>query len=418
MACAKKDHDNVDPPPVVQSLVNYAHLDYLFTPVQFETGIHAAGIYIYSESPDYRLVADDDEGFTSVDDVARAALIYMRSDSFNVKEDTRNKVFMLLSFLLEMQAANGYFYNFLLPGDLINKYHANSVAGMNWWSWRAFQALAEAAPLIGDHNPSLAIRINSSLEKITSGIKSDLAGQTQTTKEVSGLTVPQWLPQGSASDQAATLLLALVNYCSLNNDVILEQYISSLAEGVSMMQQGDADHFPYGCFLSWENQWHAYGNEQAYALLKAAVFLSNNSYLDKALLEISNFYPWLINNDYRSDMLFKKVNDEVSIVSEKQFDQIAYGITPMALAAAEAYSITSEDKYADIAGRIAAWYLGANKAGLIMYEKETGRGFDGLSSSSINSNSGAESTIEALLCFQLIEKYPAIKAAVNKYRAD
>lgn len=418
MACAKKDHDNVDPPPVVQSLVNYAHLDYLFTPVQFETGIHAAGIYIYSESPDYRLVADDDEGFTSVDDVARAALVYMRSDSFNVIEDTRNKVFMLLSFLLEMQAANGYFYNFLLPGDLINKYHANSVAGMNWWSWRAFQALAEAAPLIGDHNPSLAIRINSSLEKITSGIKSDLAGQTQTTKEVSGLTVPQWLPQGSASDQAATLLLALVNYCSLNNDVILEQYISSLAEGVSMMQQGDADHFPYGCFLSWENQWHAYGNEQAYALLKAAVFLSNNSYLDKALLEISNFYPWLINNDYRSDMLFKKVNDEVSIVSEKQFDQIAYGITPMALAAAEAYSITSEDKYADIAGRIAAWYLGANKAGLIMYEKETGRGFDGLSSSSINSNSGAESTIEALLCFQLIEKYPAIKAAVNKYRAD
>ena len=117
-------------------------------------------------------------------------------------------------------------------------------------------------------------------------------------------------------------------------------------------------------------------------------------------------------------MMFKKVNEEVSIVSEKQFDQIAYGITPMALAAAEAYSITSEDKYADIAGRIAAWYLGANKAGLIMYEKETGRGFDGLSSSSINSNSGAESTIEALLCFQLIEKYPAIKAAVNKYRAD
>src|SRR5688500_16086452 len=145
-SCAKKDHDSVDPPPVVQSLVNYAHLDYLFTPVQFETGIQAAGVYIYSESPDYRLVADDDEGFSSVDDVARAALVYLRSDSFNVNEETRNKVFMLLSFLVEMQAANGYFYNFLLPGDLINKYHANSVAGMNWWSWRAFHALAEAAP--------------------------------------------------------------------------------------------------------------------------------------------------------------------------------------------------------------------------------------------------------------------------------
>ena len=39
-------------------LVNTSHLDYLYTPVIFSTGTKAAGVYIYSEAPDYHLVAD------------------------------------------------------------------------------------------------------------------------------------------------------------------------------------------------------------------------------------------------------------------------------------------------------------------------------------------------------------------------
>ena len=132
--CSKKDSGTIVPPPVVQSLVNTSHLDYLFTPVTFESGVDAAGVYIYAEAPDYRLVADADEGFTCTDDVARAAMVYIRSDSFAVSNTIKNKTYLLLSFLVEMQAPNGYFYNFLLPGDLVNKFHVNSVAGKNWWS--------------------------------------------------------------------------------------------------------------------------------------------------------------------------------------------------------------------------------------------------------------------------------------------
>jgi hypothetical protein len=416
MGCSKKDHGKPPPPPPVASLVNYAHLDYLFTPVHFETGTEAAGIYIYAESPDYHLVADADEGFTCTDDVARAALVYLRSDSFAVKEDTRNKTYLLLTFLVEMQASNGYFYNFLLPGDLINKYHANSVAGVNWWSWRCFQALSEAAPLIRQTNPTLATRIDSVLQKIIANIKSDLATMAQSTKESNGFTVPQWLPLGSASDQAATLLLGLINYCSHNDDVVLEAYINTIADGIAMMQQGDAGHFPYGCFMSWENQWHAYGNEQAYALLKAGEFLNDDKYLEFAMKEIDGFYPWLFEKGFKKAITFNKENSTVNVLTEQQFDQIAYGITPMVLAAAEAYRITSDEKYAELAGRIAGWYAGANEAGLRMYSKDTGRCYDALTStSSVNKNSGAESTIEALLCMQIVEKYPSIKAAFDNY---
>ena len=414
--CSKKDSGTVVPPPVVQPLVNTSHLDYLFTPVTFESGVDAAGVYIYAEAPDYRLVADADEGFTCTDDVARAAMVYLRSDSFAVNNSIKDKTYLLLSFLVEMQAPNGYFYNFLLPGDLVNKYHVNSVAGKNWWSWRAFQTLAEAVPLIRTDNPALATRIDNSLDRIIANIKSELTTQPLTTKVISGFTVPQWLPLGSASDQASTLLLGLVNYCISNNDIELENYITVLADGIGAMQQGDADHFPYGCFLSWENQWHAYGNEQAYALLKAGAFLNEDKYIGQALVEINGFYPWLIENGYKSAITFNNSGNTITMLTDKQFDQIAYGITPMVLAAAEAYKITADEKYADMAGKIAAWYLGANKAGTVMYSKETGRCFDGLTSSSaFNANSGAESTIEALICLQVAVKHPPVKNALDKY---
>ena len=66
------------------------------------------------------------------------------------------------------------------------------------------------------------------------------------------------------------------------------------------MQQGDATHFPYDAFLSWENTWHAYGNVQAYALMIAGAFLNNPQYNVLALAEVDNFYPWLLQNGYKS----------------------------------------------------------------------------------------------------------------------
>lgn len=89
----------------------------------------------------------------------------------------------------------------------------------------------------------------------------------------------------------------------------------------------------------------------------------------------------------------------------------------MVFAAAEAFQLSGKQKYADIAGHIAAWLLGANEAGINMYDKQTGRGYDGIiGKDKVNYNSGAESTIEALLALQRVESYPAVKAAMDKYK--
>ena len=404
------------------SLVNTNHLDHLYTPITFADGVKAAGIYIYSEAPDYHLVADSDEGFTCVDDVSRAALVYLRNKNYSTDTVIQNKALNLIRFILEMQSGNGYFYNFLFQNNSINKDGKTSINTPNWWSWRALQTLTEAYPIIKKTNAQFAEKMGAAINKLLIKIKSDITNLPLTTKVVNGIIVPQWLPAGSASDQASILILALINYCSLHSDAELKSFIHKLADGIVIMQQGSETAFPYSCFLSWENVWHAYGCDQAYALTKAGKFLNDSNYIKKALAEVDNFYPWLLKNGMRSSFsVIKKENDPDSyrdvLIDVKEFSQIAYGFRPMIFAATEAYAITGKEKYADIAGHLAAWFFGANNVHENMYDKNTGRCFDGIvAGDKVNKNSGAESTIECLLALQKIENYPTIVSALNKYK--
>jgi hypothetical protein len=89
----------------------------------------------------------------------------------------------------------------------------------------------------------------------------------------------------------------------------------------------------------------------------------------------------------------------------------------MIFATLEAYIITGDESYANLAGDIATWFFGNNSASQIMYDHITGKGFDGIDSASkINYNSGAESTIEALLSIQAIESNYIAKKAVKNYK--
>jgi hypothetical protein len=415
-ATCKKQSNNTPVQPVDSSLVNLHHLDYLYTPFQL-AGANVAGIYIYSEAPDYHMVADADEGFTCVDDVARALQVYCRSKNFDTDTAIQNKASNLARFIVGMQSANGYFYNFVFPNLTINTSGSTSVNIPNWWSWRALYALSETAPKIKTKDASLAGTMELSIEKLVTRIKADLVNIPKDPEIVNGIIIPKWLPAGSGTDQAAIMILGLIPYALANNDAVIRNYIQKLADGIAMMQQGDALHFPYSCILSWANTWHAYGGDQAYALMKAGQYLGDTSYSSKGMAEVDNFYPWLLKNGMKSSFVVESNGTEIRLSSEKTYEQIAYGIRPMVTAATEAYRVTKDDKYADLAGHLAAWFFGANDAQATMYSTTTGRGFDGIqSSSSINRNSGAESTIEALMAMQHVEAFPSIKTALLKYK--
>ena len=378
LTCSKT---TTQPNPVTtDELVNFGHLNYLYIPVTFANGTKAAGVYIYSNAPDYHFVEASGEGFTCVDDVARAVLVYVRSNSFLSDTAMQSKVKNLIGFILAMQSSNGYFYNFLFSGGVINTSGGTSSNNPNWWSWRALQALTEAAPIIRNLDASLYGNMEAAVTKLIAQMKIDLVNLPQTTINIQGITVPQWLPAGSGTDQSAVIILGLIPYCMQTNDAVMSGYIKKLADGISLMQAGDSTHYPYGAFLSFENTWHAYGNVQAYALMKAGIFLGDPSYTSRAMAEVNYFYPWLIQNGFRASFSIAKNGDFYNQLTEQTYDQIAYNIEPMVFAATEAYNETGNEKYADLAGHLAAWFLGANNAGANMYNVDNGICYDGLSS--------------------------------------
>ncbi|PXA94099.1 sugar phosphotransferase [Nostoc sp. 3335mG] len=173
------------------------------------------------------------------------------------------------------------------------------------------------------------------------------------------------------------------------------------------MQAGDAGRFPHGAFLSWQNHWHAWGNAQAYALLRAGKLLGRTDFTASALREVDHFYPYLLKTGMRSAFALRKVGQGYKAYDVERFPQIAYGITPMVLAATEASRQTGQPRYRALAQRLGTWFTGANAARRVMLDPATGRGYDGIvAPGRVNPNAGAESTIEGLFAVTALNGTP------------
>ncbi|HEX2983921.1 MAG TPA: hypothetical protein VHO28_10295, partial [Ignavibacteriales bacterium] len=165
--------------------------------------------------------------------------------------------------------------------------------------------------------------------------------------------------------------------------------------------------------------WHGWGNSQAYALLRLYKITKDESYKSAALKEIDNFYDYLIKEKYLTEFSIKKEDGKIISSNEHKYSQIAYILRPMIYSSIEAYTVTSDTAYADKAARLALWFFGDNPANAQMYSPENGRCFDGIhDETNINKNSGAESTIEALLSLLEVESHPVVNNQFKKILKD
>jgi hypothetical protein len=395
-------------------LVNPSHLDNLYEEINVN-GKQMAIIHIYSDYPDYKFVDAGGEGIACIDDVARAAIFYSNYYKATQEKKYVQKIKLLMEYILYMQADNGYFYNFIQKDYSINTTYKTSLAQPDWWSWRAAWALSETYKLFTKDDPELAKRIYLSMEKLFAAIKKNLPIKKEL-KNIGGFDRPTWLQYKSGADQTSILVLALVNYLETKKDRTLLIYLKDLCEGIIKMQEGDKNTFPYNAFLSWENLWHAYGNSQSYALLKAYKLTHVEIYKSKALLEINYFYPYLLKKSFLNYFSIKNADGKLGVDEYKQFSQIAYGMRPMIFASLEAAKVTGDKSYSELAGKISLWFFGNNLASKKMYNGKTGICFDGINNEKeINLNSGAESTIEALLSITAIEQDTTAFSVVKNY---
>ena len=65
----------------------------------------------------------------------------------------------------------------------------------------------------------------------------------------------------------------------------------------------------------------------------------------------------------------------------------------------------------------AAWFQGDNDAGQVMWDPETGGGFDGLHADGVNLNQGAESTLALLSTLQHAQRFSACRNDFGAGRA-
>lgn len=372
-----------------KSLVNSEHLDKLYKEITLGQD-SAAFVYIYAEYPTYTPFEAVGEGIACIDDVARAAVFY-----FKYFKQTQNNLYLakakkLVAFTLHMQADNGLYYNFINEDYSINNTRINSLAIADWWTWRALWALSEAMIYAKDNEPQYYDQLNNAFVKTIDGLVA--IGEM---KEII---------ESLAADQASVFLIALTDYSKTTSDTIYYNYIFQLAQNILSAQKGNAETFPYYAFMSWKNEWHGWGNTQAYALLKAADLTGDLEMGKAAANEIKYFYSYILAKNHLKHFVLNENEQDSHFES---FEQIAYAIRPMVWASLELYNQTGDEKMAEQAGKLAAWLAGENVTHSPVYDPLSGICYDGINSADkINLNSGAESTIEALLTIIEVEQNP------------
>jgi hypothetical protein len=90
------------------------------------------------------------------------------------------------------------------------------------------------------------------------------------------------------------------------------------------------------------------------------------------------------------------------------FDQQPIEVCTLADACARAAATDARAIWPDAVLAAAAWFLGANDSGHLMWDPETGGGFDGLLVDGVNRNQGAESTLALLSTLQHAQRFSTV----------
>jgi hypothetical protein len=384
------------------SLVNFSHLRHL-TETILLGGDSVDIVHVYANYPDYgwREAADaGTEGVACVDDAARAAVLYLRHYELSGNNESLTHARALLSFVLKMQTDDGEFYNFIHRDYSINKTGRTSLKSFGWWASRGVWCLGTGYRVFRSIDPVFGATLKRAMERSLPRVHELLAryGERDT---IAGFPVPRWLPYGSGSDVTSEMLLGLVAYTAAEADARVNADIGKLADGIMVMQSGTPGHAPYGAYRSWETLWHMWGNAQMQALALAGEVLDNSEMVASARREADGWYSRLLIDG------FMKEWNLASADPPPRYEQIAYAVRPMVLGLLRVYEARGNRDYLVMAGLAASWFSGNNVLRSPMYDPATGRGYDGIRDSvTMNRNSGAESTIEALSTLLEIERFP------------
>ena len=348
------------------------------------------------------------QGAYNADDVARAAVVYVRHWRQTGDDASRERAYQLLRGLTYLQTANGpdagNVVLWMQPDGTLNR-SAEPVelpdpsdSDASYWLARTVWALGEAVPAFRDADPRFARFLERRLAISVAAIDRQVLDRYGRYLRVDGRQVPAWLIVDGA-DATAEAILGLAAYVGDGGTPRARRVMERLAEGVAELSAGDARRWPFGGVLPWglsRSLWHAWASQMGGSLVAAGNALDRPGLVRVAQRDAFTFDPWLLTSGGPDNGRQPTRADRV---------QLAYGADSR-VQGLLAHGTRAGDL---LAGVQAAWFFGANAAGEPAYDPATGTTVDGVEADGrVNRNSGAESTIHGLLTMLALDAHPAV----------
>lgn len=424
------------------ALTNLAHLDALTAQVHVPVqpghttyGLHAnpsvTELWVYANHEDdgtyqrtgggtYDLATDTySQGAYDADDVARAAVVYLRHWRQFHDAASRGAAFGLLRGLTYLQTATGpdagNVVLWMQPDGTLNpsptpvELPDPSDSGASYWLARTIWALGEGYAAFQHADPAFARFLRARLDLAVGALERQVLVHYGQHYVINGVRTPAWLIVDGA-DASAEAVLGLSAYVQADPGPSAEvrtarTALAQLARGIAELGAGGIRQWPYGALLPSArsvSQWHAWGAQMPSALAVAATTLHDPSLLRPAIRDAAQFTPLLLAS-----------TGPVNALSPAPVDgsQIAYGADARVQALVRVGRAAGSPGITRLAGIAAGWFFGQNPSGMPMYNPATGVTYDGVSAvGTVNLNSGAESTIHGLLSMLALDANPTLAA--------
>ena len=348
------------------------------------------------------------QGAFNADDVARAAVVYVRDWQQTGSRSSRSRAFQMLRGLTYLQTASGpdagNVVLWMQPDGTLNR-SAEPVelpdpsdSDASYWLARTVWALGEAYPAFRRADPAFAQFLRRRLDLAIDAIDRQVLDQYGRYQVVDGRRTPRWLIAEGA-DSSAEAVLGLARYvASGGGGSQARRVLRQLSQGIAAMSAGDARNWPFGGVLPWalsRSDWHAWSSQMPAALAVAGRVLENPALRRTAQRDSFTFDPW---------MLTSGGPDNGRLPTRADSTQIAYGIDSRVQSLLADGSAVGQQ----LAGLTASWFFGANASGAPTYDPATGVTADGVApDGTVNRNAGAESTIHGLLTMLALDAHPA-----------
>ncbi len=344
------------------------------------------------------------QGAYNADDIARAAVVFVREWKATGDAQSRDEARDVLRSLAFLQTASGpnagrvvlwqQEDGTLNPSAVPVELPDPSDSAESYWLARSVWAFGEGYASFLRDDPEFAAFLLARLHLCLDALGLESLSRAGQWVQSDGRRLPAWLIAGGA-DATAEAMLGLAAATEAG-DFRSRTALQSYGEGVAAMSTDPARGWPFGAVLPWTGSlgfWHAWGAAAPEALARAGALLRRRDWSAAALSDAGRFTPQVLASGGPH-------NAWAPFPAEAQ---IAYGAHGRVAGALQASAVGGEGLRV-LAGLAAGWFFGANTAGIPVYDVATGVTFDGVETDGrVNRNSGAESTIHGLLTMQLLD---------------